>query len=133
MLDVAAQGGEREAVALVTDACRARRTTAARLSAALAQQSRIRHRALLASVLGDVAGGVHSVLEHHFLRDVERRHRLPPGSRQDRSAIGRTAYRDVLYAAHGVVVELDGLAGHSPPRTAGPTSSATSRRRWPGW
>jgi hypothetical protein len=56
---------------------------------------------------------VHSSLEHRYLRDVERPHALPRGTRQARARHDRrTQYRDVLYEEYGVAVELDGRATH---------------------
>ena len=69
----------------------------------------------MGEVLADASAGALSPLERRYLRDVERRHRLPAGERQarrDLAASGRSAYDDVRYAAYGVVVELDGLATH---------------------
>jgi hypothetical protein len=77
---------------------------------------------------------VHSALEHRYLRDVERPHRLPRGVRQApaRNADGgRTEYRDVLYEAYLVAVELDGRRP-TPATGAGRTSTGTTRRRRPG-
>lgn len=104
---------EHAAVRLLTDAVGSRRTTPRRLQAALEKTPRLARRALLTAVLADVADGTHSVLERAYLHRVERAHGLPAASRQVRSAgSGRTAYRDVLVGAYGLVVELDGRAHH---------------------
>ncbi|SDT20177.1 Transcriptional regulator, AbiEi antitoxin, Type IV TA system [Nocardioides scoriae] len=118
VLDLAAHAtSDAAAVAVLTDAVASRRTTAPRLLAALARRSRMRRRALVTQLLGDVATGSHSVLEQTYLVDVERRHGLPRGGRQTRFAVGgRTTYRDVEYAAHATVVELDGRLGHELAR-----------------
>lgn len=55
--------------------------------------------------------------ELHYVRDVERAHGLPKGSRQSVRRAGRfestvRAFRDVLYEEYGLVVELDGRTGH---------------------
>ncbi len=62
MLDVAAEApDELMAIAVMSEAVRARRTTAARLLTALSSRSRIPRRQFLASVLRDVADGTCSV------------------------------------------------------------------------
>jgi len=102
-----------DAVALVSDACRSRRTTPDRLLAALADLSRLPRRSFLREVLSDVAEGVHSALEHRYLVRVERGHGLPSARRQDRFvARGRAGYRDVEHLGGRVLVELDGRLGH---------------------
>ena len=102
-----------EAYGWITQAVGQRLTTQARLRAAMQQRQRLRWRADLAEVLSADWAGVHSVLEHRYVRDVERPHGLPRGTRQDRvQRGGRTEYRDVLYEAYDVAVELDGRAAH---------------------
>jgi hypothetical protein len=101
----------------VTRALGRRLTTQARLREAMSQRSRLRWRRELAGALTPDADGAHSLLEHRYLRDVERRHRLPRGRRQAQvRRAGRTEYRDVLYEAYGVAVELDGQAAHPGDR-----------------
>lgn len=90
-----------------------RRTTAARLLAALASRSRITRRAFLQSVLRDVADGTCSVLEHGYLDRVERPHGLPAGQRQVRESKRGPLYRDVDYRAFGFIAELDGRLFHT--------------------
>ena len=97
----------------VTRALGRRLTTQARLLAALQLRTRLRWRLGLVEVLTADFDGVHSSLEHRYLRDVERPHAFPRATRQARARHGRRrAYRDVLYAEHGVAVELDGRAAH---------------------
>lgn len=55
-------------------------------------------------------GGVESPLELRFLRDVERRHGLPRGQRQQ-SLVERTRV-DVHYDEYRLIAELDGQLGH---------------------
>jgi hypothetical protein len=113
VLQVASRSSEEDAVAVISDAVSTRRTTAARLAAALTAMSRLPQRAFLAGVLDDVGAGAHSLLEQRYLRDVERAHGLPGGVRQAESTVaGRRAIRDVEYPAHGLYVELDGRLGH---------------------
>jgi hypothetical protein len=94
-------------------ACGGRHTTPERIHAAMEARKKLRWRAEITAALGDVAGGVHSGLEHRYLRDVERPHGLPRAIRQARVVRGwRTEYRDVLYEEYLVVVEVDGAAAH---------------------
>lgn len=95
--------------------CQTRRTTAARLRAVLLSRRGLPHRALLLELLADLEAGACSVLEREYLR-LEDAHSLPTAERQARDASdGRSVYRDVLYRAHGLVVELDGRAYHDDP------------------
>ena len=90
-----------------------RLTTGPRLLTAMDARTRQRWRAPLTQLLTDPGGGVHSVLEYRYYRDVERAHRLPPATRQLREITGRrTVYRDAYYAKYRVVVELDGRVAH---------------------
>lgn len=105
------------AIGWITAACSRRLTTPDRLVRAMAQRTRVRHRALLSRVIDDAAAGAHSVRERRYLRDVERPHRLPRGRRQSRQRDGdRTRYRDVEYAPFDTLVELDGSAYHPEER-----------------
>jgi hypothetical protein len=104
---------EDAAVAVLGDVVQKRRTTPARLLAALVGHPRLKHRRLLCTVLADIAAGTNSALERRYLRDVERAHGLPEGQRQARAASGAsTSYRDVLYEREAALVELDGKLGH---------------------
>lgn len=94
-----------------------RLTTEARLREAMELRGRLRWRPELDQALAADAAGVHSVLEHRYLRDVERPHHLPQATRQARVKDDRgTEYRDVLYEAYLVAVELDGRAAHPEDR-----------------
>jgi hypothetical protein len=112
-LDVAAAApSDFAALGELSRVVQSRRTTAARLSAALDARRRIARRDWLGSVLEDVAAGTCSVLEHGYLHRVERPHGLAGARRQVRDRLGAGAiYRDVRYAV-GVVVELDGRLFH---------------------
>ncbi|MCR1781232.1 hypothetical protein KVF89_01675 [Nocardioides carbamazepini] len=109
---------ELAAIAVLADACGARRTTAARLRDRATTMARLTRRSWIAAVLDDIAEGNCSVLEHAFLVRVERPHGLPRGLRQvpDRDRRGRRLFRDVVYAGRDPhwrqVVELDGRLGH---------------------
>ena len=105
---------EDEVVRILTDAVRTRATTTARLRAATASRSRLRHRRLVLAALDDVERGTQSVLEHRYLRDVERAHQLPAATWQQRRRVGgRTEYADAAYERQQVLVELDGRTTHT--------------------
>lgn len=94
-------------------ACGGRHTSPERIRAAMQDRKKLRWRAELTEALGDVAGGVHSVLERRYLRDVEQPHGLPAAIRQTRVVRRRRcAYRDVLYEEYQVAVEVDGAVAH---------------------
>ncbi len=95
-----------DAVALVASAIQRRLTTADRLQDALALRPCLRHRALLGEVLDMCGDGAHSLLEVGHER-IQRAHGLPRGKRQVRHGL---AVVDV--DLDGLVVELDGRAGH---------------------
>jgi hypothetical protein len=115
VLDLAAAApDELDAVAVLADACGARRTTARRLLARLEQRPWIPRREFLGAVLLDVAEGTCSVLEHGYLTLVERPHGLPEGGRQaSHLGTGGSVYRDVEYDGLALLVELDGRLFHS--------------------
>lgn len=69
-------------VAILSDVCQQRRTTVPRLVDALGLLPRLRHREFISELLLDVAEGAYSVLEHRYLRDVERAHGIPRPRRQ---------------------------------------------------
>ena len=99
---------------LVFQATQRRLTTASRLRSALARRTRHRWRALLSEVLTEVDAGIASALERRYARDVEKRHGLPRGERnqpETRPGGGRW-YRDVRYPDWSTVVELDGQEAH---------------------
>lgn len=102
------------ALSVVTQAGQRRVTTAARLTKELSTRRTVRWRREILGALDDVADGAHSLLELLYLRDVERRHGLPPGRRQRRVHRGRRReWIDVSYDDFATVVELDGRLGHS--------------------
>src|SRR4029077_2539782 len=117
-LDVAArQAGEFEAIAVLADICHSRRTTVARVRSAWAGRSRLRRRAWLGEILGDLAEGTCSVLEHGYLTRIERAHGLPRGRRQALLDAGRgTEFQDVVYPRQHLHVELDGRLFHDTAR-----------------
>lgn len=107
LLDVAASLPPLDAVAILARAVGARRSTAGRLLSASRARPRIRQRRWLEAVLADIAQGSHSVLEHGFLDQVLRPHRLPMPARQlrEHTATG-VVYRDAAYGS--LLIELDG-------------------------
>jgi Protein of unknown function (DUF559) len=102
-----------DVVALLARACQRRLTFPVLLRQSLDARPRSRWRAEIREAIGDVASGVHSPLEHRYLRSVERAHGLPVGDRQAHAIQnGRAIFRDVRYRKYRVVVELDGAASH---------------------
>jgi hypothetical protein len=98
-------------------ACQRRLTTAAHLRAALSRRRKVRWRTQLIQALGDIGSGEHSLLEHGYVRRVERPHGLPAAIRQARLRRGSgNQYLDGLYAEFGVGMELDGLVAHPAER-----------------
>jgi hypothetical protein len=97
----------------VTRAVGRRLTAQAQLQEAMALRAKLRWRRELTQALTAEWSGVHSSLEYRFLRNVERPHLLPRGIRQAPARQGSGAiYRDVLYEAYALAVELDGRAAH---------------------
>ncbi len=109
-LDVCSTGDQDDIAATLAAALRSRRTTAARLRSLLLSKPHVRHRQLILAMLTDVAAGAESALEVRYLRDVEKAHGLPVGTRQ----VGLSAHTrtDVGYLDELVLVELDGRLGH---------------------
>lgn len=97
--------------------CRAagrRLTTATRLRGALDARPQARWRADLEIILTEIDSGAHSLLEHRYIRDVERPHGLPAAARQARTGTSRRSrYVDNLYEEAGLAVELDGQVAHA--------------------
>jgi hypothetical protein len=114
VLDLAELSGTAEdAVAWAIRACQRRLSTPDRMTTALADRKRARWRRDLTDAITEVSAGVHSPLELRYLRDVERRHRLPRGDRQAVTIRGGARqYADVRYTEYGVLVELDGILAH---------------------
>jgi very-short-patch-repair endonuclease len=90
-------------------------TTPQSIGKALAARPRMRWRAWLTAALQDAADGVHSPLERHYVRGVERAHGLPEARRQARRRhASGVKYLDNLYEEQDVCVEVDGIAAHPP-------------------
>ena len=101
---------EGDVIDLVTTALRSRVTTVKRLQRTLDGRRRHPHRDLLTTLFRD-AEGIESGLELEYLRQVERPHGLPVGTRQQPD-IDLPHQTDVLYLPYGVITELDGRLGH---------------------
>jgi len=105
-----------EAFSWLCKGCGRRLVTPQRIHAAARSRGRLRWRREILEALPLIANGVHSNLEHRYLRDVEQAHRLPAARRQPRmvyrSQLPRAIYLDNQYDPFGLVVELDGSADH---------------------
>jgi hypothetical protein len=101
----------RNALALVGDAVRSRRTTADNLRAALLAAPEVKWRKPVLDALPDVRAGAHSVLEIMDAK-ARRRHGLPTGERQFTRKSNGTEHLDVLIKEFRTHVELDGQLGH---------------------
>jgi hypothetical protein len=111
VLDLADVRDAGEVVQLITTAVQRRLTTVRKLRRELDGRARHRHRALLRDLLFDVGVGTESPIEVRYLRDVERPHDLPKGTRQQ-SRSGLPYLTDVDYEEYRMIVELDGRVGH---------------------
>lgn len=101
------------AFAWLSRACQRNLTSPGMLRLRMDMRKRLRWRREVAQALGDVHGGVHSVLEFRYVRDVERAHGLPRAKRQAPVRHqGRQRYLDELYDEYRLCVELDGRAAH---------------------
>ena len=111
VLDLIGCRSSDQAVGLLTTAMQKGVTTPERLRGLLDSRPRQRHRRLIIGMLAEVVAGVDSYLEMSYVKDVERPHGLPKGDRQTTRA--ELPYeRDVKYQRFGLLVELDGRAGH---------------------
>lgn len=110
VLDLCAGAEADDQAGWVTRALSTRRTTARRLRLALEGAPRIEGRADLLVLLNWLDLGLESPLEVRYLRDVERRHGLPVGVRQQ--SVSERTRTDVHYDQWSTLVELDGQLGH---------------------
>jgi hypothetical protein len=95
--------------------CGRRLVTPQQVHAASCRRGKLRWRSEIMEALPLVASGVHSNLEHYYVRDVEQAHDLPTARRQPRvlaTRLRRVIYLDNQYDPFGLVVELDGRAAH---------------------
>jgi hypothetical protein len=106
---VGVAAGPDEAAALLAQAIGQRLTTVDRLWQAVERRRNLRWRNQMFGALLAVRSGAHSLLEMLYLRDVERAHGLPSGTRQARAVLdGQVTYADVRYGRFRARVELDG-------------------------
>lgn len=104
-----------DALSWLCKGCGRRLVTPQLIQAAAVKRSRMRWRREILGALSLIAGGAHSPLEYRYVRDVESVHGLPKAARQAKmrqTPLSGPRYLDNLYAAFGVVVELDGRADH---------------------
>lgn len=131
---------EDDVVGLVCDAVRAG-VLPGRLLRYAGERRLLRHRDLVEDLLGDDGQGIESPLEHRYVRDVERRHRLPTAHAQVRERTGgRWIRANRVHVGLGVRIELDGQLAHPSGRTDRDTwrdnavlierSEITLRYRW---
>lgn len=83
--------------------------TAEHVGVALLSVKRDRRRALLHSVVLDLAGGARSISELEFTQECRRRGLPEPGRQVVRRGRDGRYYLDVLWDEWGVVVEIDGI------------------------
>lgn len=133
---------EIDAIASLADVAGRAYVTAGSLRGALSRFPSLRRRAWIAKIIDDLASGTNSVLEHGYLTRVERVHGLPRSELQTvRATPMGNQFRDVEYAAYGLVVELDGALGHDTWRDQArdadrvlddlaATGTVTARLRW---
>ncbi|MFQ6172049.1 hypothetical protein ACK8HX_10610 [Oryzobacter sp. R7] len=114
VLDAGAGKDGEAQLALAATAVRQGLVSVARLRGELDARRGHPHGVLLREVSGDLAAGAHSPAEVRYVRDVERAHGLPTGSRQDPGGSGGSRVHDTVYEGFGVVVEVDGRLGHEP-------------------
>jgi hypothetical protein len=105
--------------------CRAigrRRTTADRISQAMDARKKMRWRREIALALGDAEDGALSVLEHRYVRRVERPHGLPVAT--GRQGSGSTPRTDILTTSMRSTAYAWNSTG--PPRIPRTSSGVTS-------
>ena len=119
--------GEAGAVGLLADICQQRFSTPTRLFAGLESLPRLAGRAFIGALLGDVATGALSLLEHRYLTRVERAHGLPaPGGRARSGPLTSQVFVTCTTWPSDSWSSSTAGSGMSSRQTNGPTSSATS-------
>lgn len=109
LCDLANVADEDATVAAVAAAFAQRKIAPGQLGGQVAKMPRVRHRAMLLALCDSAASGIESALEWRFDQAVLRRHGLPAGERQCRTAGARV---DLWYQGWAVIVELDGKRDH---------------------
>lgn len=112
LLDVAAKGTPIDALSTVALAVQKEVVSVGQLRAELARRQGHRHSRVLGPALAEVEDGAQSGAEVLYVRDVERAHGLPVGSRQAPSDAGRRRFHDNEYEDYSLIVEVDGRLGH---------------------
>ncbi|MDR0283917.1 MAG: type IV toxin-antitoxin system AbiEi family antitoxin domain-containing protein [Propionibacteriaceae bacterium] len=110
IIDVGGQWRPDDLLTLIGSAVSGRQTTPEDLRAELGRRTRQRQRGLISALINEVEGGTTTVLEHHYRRDVELPHGLPPPLRQAKP-IG-THRVDNYYEKFRLIIEVDGRATH---------------------
>lgn len=110
ILDACAESLPRGVLDVLILGLRHQLTTPARLRERAEELGSLRNRRLILNLLPDLAKGVESTLEHHFLHQVQRAHLLPEGTRQQSVSAGTRS--DVLLEEYQLLIELDGRRGH---------------------
>ena len=112
VLDVATQGSEVDALALVARAVQRGLTTTGELSQEIIARGGHRHSKLLRLAFVDVEDGAESGAELLYRTRVERAQELPRSRAQVSSDQGRRRRHDFSYETYGLIVEVDGRLGH---------------------
>ncbi len=114
VLDLARSGSAMDALATVARAMQKEQVSAQQVRQEIRNRGGHAYSKLLLAALPDLDDGVESGAELLYVRDVERAHRLPRGTRQLSSALGRGQRHDNGYPEYALIVEVDGQLGHEP-------------------
>lgn len=108
---------DRGAMAVLAAGVRQRLVRVDDLRRVTERMAALNRRALIMSVLGDIAGGAEALSELDFTRQVIRAYRMPEPSRQiaRRDSRGRRRWIDVLWDEYRLVVEIDGAQHAEDP------------------
>jgi hypothetical protein len=112
VLDVASQGSEADALAIVARAIQRGLTTTGELRQEIVARGGHRHSKLFRQAFVDVEDGAESGAELLYRTRVERAHGLPRSRAQLSSDQGRRRRHDFGYETYGLIVEVDGRLGH---------------------
>ncbi|WP_260478946.1 hypothetical protein [Kibdelosporangium aridum] len=122
IIDLAtSQSTPEEAVDTVIDLVGRSGVTVTELRTVLELRKAYRHRKALDRAAELIAGGLMSILEAEYLREVELAHSIPPADRQVPFTVDdRVLWEDATYDSLGVplTVRLDGRTHHSTPGVA---------------
>ena len=107
---------DRGAMAVLAAGVQQRKVRVADLREVLDRLGKVRRRALMLDILGDIEGGAQALSELDFTRKVIRQFNLPEPTRQasKRDSRGRRRWIDVVFEEWQVMVEIDG-AQHDQP------------------